>query len=250
MIIIKTEEQIEGIRKSCQLAADTLDHIEHFVKEGATTEDINREAEKYIRDYGAIPAPLGYKGFPKAICTSLNEVVCHGIPSDKVILKEGDILNVDVTTILNGYYGDTCRMFPVGKVSEEAERLMAVTRDCLHIGIARVKPNAQFWEISKAIQDYADARGYGVVSRFAGHGLGLKFHEEPQIAHNYNPQYRDNRRMQPGMIFTIEPMICTKSPDVLILEDGWTAVTADGGLSSQYEHSLLVTSTGVEVLTK
>jgi methionyl aminopeptidase len=247
-IIIKTEEQIEGIRKSCHLAADTLSHLEQFIKPGVTTEEISAEADKFIRDHGAIPACLGYHGFPKAICTSLNEVICHGIPSDKDVLKDGDIINVDVTTILNGYYGDTATMFAVGEVSEEAKKLMAAAQDCLDIGVVQVRPGVPFWHIGKAIEDYAKSRGFSVVHQFGGHGVGIQFHEEPIVNHNYEPSER--RLMQEGMIFTIEPMICTKGPDAKILNDGWTAVTVDGGLSAQYEHTILVVEDGVEVLTK
>jgi methionyl aminopeptidase len=251
IIIIKNETQIEGIRKSCQLAADTLEHIEQFIKPGITTEDINREAEKYIREHGAIPAPLGYHGFPKAVCTSLNEVICHGIPKETDVLKEGDIINVDVTTILNGYYGDTCRMYAIGEISEEAKKLIAVTRDCLDIGISQVKPGNEFWMIGKAIQDYAHSRGYSVVQMFAGHGTGLAFHEEPQVAHDYNPNRCDRRKMRPGMVFTIEPMLNQGVAEgVIDRHDKWTARTLDGKLSAQWEHTVLVSEDGVEVLTK
>lgn len=250
-ILIKTEEQIDGIRKSCQLAADTLDWIEQFVKPGVTTEFINQQAEKYIRDHQAIPAPLGYHGFPKACCTSLNEVICHGIPNDQDVLKEGDILNVDVTTILNGYYGDTCRMFAVGTVSDDAAKVMAVAKDCLDFGIVQVKPNAKFYEIGKAITQYAESRGCSVVYQFAGHGTGIKFHEEPTIAHDYRPEHQDHRLMQAGMIFTIEPMINLGIPEAIIdSTDRWTARTADGKLSAQWEHTVLVLPDGVEVLTR
>ncbi len=249
-IIIKTEEQVNGIRKSCQLAADTLDWIEQFIVVGATTELINQEAEKYIRDHDAIPAPLGYHGFPKACCTSLNEVICHGIPSESQVLKEGDIINVDITTIYNGYYGDTCRTFAVGKISDEANKIIAVAKDCLDIGIVQVKPNAPFWKISKAITDYALLRGFSVVYQFAGHGTGIKFHEEPQVSHYYDEKHRDERLMLPNMVFTIEPMINFGVPDAKVLNDGWTAVTTDGSLSAQFEHTVLVTEDGVEVLTK
>lgn len=249
-ILIKTEEEIDGIRKSCQLAADTLDWVEQFVVPGATTESINQQVEKFIRDHNAIPAPLGYHGFPKACCTSLNEVICHGIPSDEQVLKEGDILNIDVTTILNGYFGDTCRMFPVGSVSDEAQKIMAVAKDCLDIGIVEVKPGAHFSQIGKAITKYALSRGCSVVFQFCGHGTGINFHEEPQIHHDYCEAYLDEREMKAGYIFTIEPMICVKGPDAKILADGWTAVTIDGGLSAQWEHTVLVTEDGVEVLTR
>ena len=248
-ILIKTEQQIQGIRKSCHLAADTLDWVEQFVVPGITTNQINDHIEKFIRDHGAIPAPLGYKGFPKACCTSLNEVICHGIPADEV-LKEGDIINIDVTTILDGYFGDTCRMFPVGQVSDEARKIMSVTKDCLDMAIVAVKPEAPFWVIGKAITTYAHSRGCSVVYQFVGHGVGLAFHEEPQIAHHFHEAIpKDERLMKPGMIFTIEPMICQFEPHAKILSDGWTAVTVDGGLSAQFEHTLLVTENGVEILT-
>jgi methionyl aminopeptidase len=246
-IIIKNEDQIEGIRRSCQLSVDALDHAEQFVKPGMTTSQINDEVESYIRQFNGIPAPLNYHGFPKAICTSINEVICHGIPKDQV-LKDGDIIKIDVSTILNGYFGDTCRTFPVGNISEAASKLICVAKDCLDIGVCQVKPNNEFGMIGKEITKYATQRGFGVVYQFAGHGTGLKLHEEPQVAHD-NRSY-DSRKMQPGMIFTIEPMISERSPDALILNDGWTAITADGGLSAQFEHTLLVTDYGVEVLTK
>ena len=250
-IIIKTEKQIEGIRKSCQLAADTLDWVEQFIKPGTTTEQINAEAEKYIRDHGAVPAPLGYHGFPKATCTSLNEVICHGIPKETDVLKEGDIINVDVTTILNGYYGDTSRMYAVGQVSDDARKIMAVAQDCLDIGISQVRPGVPFWHIAKAIQEYAVSRGCSVVHQFAGHGVGLKFNEEPQVSHNWDGRTGDIRKMKPGMTFTIEPMINLGVADAVIDEsDKWTARTKDGKLSAQYEHTVLVLPDGVEVLTK
>lgn len=249
MIIIKTEEQIEGIRKSCLLAADALDYIEPYVKEGVTTIELNDLVEKFIRDHGATPAPLGYLGYPKAICTSLNEVVCHGVPNE-TILKNGDIINIDVTTILNGYYGDTSKMYAVGKVSAEARRILAVAQDCLAIGIAQVQPGNMFGMIPQVITQYATRRGYSVVYQFCGHGTGLMFHEEPQINHNLKEGF-DRRIMKPGMIFTIEPMINQGIAETNVdKRDKWTARTADGELSAQYEHTVLVTEGGVEVLTK
>lgn len=251
-IIIKTEEQIEGIRKSCHLAADALEFITPFVKDGVTTESINRELETFIRDHGAIPAPLGYFGYPKATCISINEVICHGIPSEQITMSNGDIVNIDVTTILNGYYGDTSRMYAVGEVSEEARKLMSVTQDCLAVGISQVRPGKQFGCIPIAITQYAVSRGYAVVHQFVGHGVGLDFHEEPQVYHSYDPRYTGNHTiMQPGMIFTIEPMINQGVAEAVIDEqDKWTARTRDGMLSAQYEHTVLVTEGGVEVLTK
>jgi methionyl aminopeptidase len=248
-IIIKSPEQIEGIRKSCQLAADTLDYLEQFVKPGVTTQQINDEAEKFIRSHGAIPAPLGYYGFPKAVCTSMNEVICHGIPNSEDVLEEGDIINVDVTTILNGYFGDTCRMYTVGEISNEVKELLSVARDCLEIGIAQVRPGSKFGNIGKAISDYVRSRGYSVVYQFCGHGVGLKFHEEPQVHHD--DRYFMDIEMKPGMIFTIEPMINAGVAEAVIdLRDKWTVRTKDGKLSAQYEHTVLVTDSGVEVLTK
>jgi methionyl aminopeptidase len=250
MAIVKNQQQIDGIRKSCQLAADTLNFIEPFVKAGVSTETINNEAEAYMRRYGAIPAPLGYKGFPKAICTSINEVICHGIPKEQDVLQEGDIVGIDVTTILNGYYGDTCRTFPVGKISEEAERLLAVARDCLAVGLVQIRPGAPLYQIGKAIQAYAMSRGYSVVECFCGHGVGLSFHEDPQIHHDWNPNQVDERPMEPGWIFTVEPMINAGRHNAVIDKtDGWTARTADKSLSAQFEHSCLVTKDGIEILT-
>jgi methionyl aminopeptidase len=247
-IIIKTDEQIEGIRKSCHLAADTLGAIEDFIKSGVTTEEINRKAEEYIRDHGGVPAPLNYMGYPKATCISLNEVVCHGIPSDQDVLKEGDIINVDVTTILNGYFGDTSRMYAVGEVSDEARALISAAKDCLDIGITQVRPGKKFGDIGKAISAYARSRGYSVVHQFCGHGTGLQFHEGPQVHHD-DLQYLPVE-MLPGMVFTVEPMLNQRAPATRVLQDGWTAVTVDGGLSAQWEHTILVTDSGVEVLTQ
>ena len=249
-IIIKNAEQIEGIRKSCELAADTLRFLKYKVREGVSTQQINDLADEYIRDHKAIPAPLNYHGFPKSICTSINEVICHGIPSESDILKNGDIINVDVTTILDGYYGDTSIMFGIGDVSEEAKELMVVTQDCLAMGICQVKPDAEFYKIGQVISEYARKRAFGVVYQFCGHGTGIDFHEEPQINHAYSPVNKDMRKMKPGMIFTIEPMINRGTSEAMILEDGWTARTPDRSLSAQYEHTVLVTEDGVEVLTK
>jgi methionyl aminopeptidase len=247
-IIIKSEEQIDGIRKSCQLASDTLDHLVEFIKPGVTTEEINRRAEEYIRRYGGVPACLGYLGFPKAICTSMNEVVCHGIPGEDM-LEEGDIINVDVTTILNGYYGDTSTMFAVGKVSDNASKLMAVAKDCLDVGIVQVRAGVPFGNIGKAISNYAQSRGYSVVHQFCGHGTGIMFHEEPNVRHD--DRFFLETLIEPGMIFTIEPMINEGVAEAVIDgNDKWTVRTVDGKLSAQYEHTVLCTENGVEVLTR
>lgn len=249
-ILIKTEEQIEGIRKSCELAAGALEFIEPHVQIGISTLELDALIERFIRDHGAIPAPLGYLGYPKSICTSINEVICHGIP-DETCLKDGDIINIDVTTILDGYYGDTSKMFAVGAISPDAQKLITIARDCLEIGVTKVKPYTYFGEIGRAISQYVQRRGCSVVHQFCGHGTGIRFHEEPQINHSYSEDEFDSRYMMPGMIFTIEPMINLGLAEAVIdKKDKWTARTVDGQLSAQFEHTVLVTERGVEVLTK
>lgn len=247
-IIIKNQEQIEGIRRSSKLAGETLNYIAPFVKSGVNTEYLDDLIEQYIRDHKAIPATLNYNGYTKSSCISPNNVVCHGIPSKEVILREGDIVNIDITTILNGYYGDTSRMFSLGEVSKEAQDLLETTKHCLNLGIQQVKPENAFGNIGYFISRYAQAKGYSVVYEFCGHGVGLEFHEDPQVDHvgrkNSGPL------MKPGMIFTIEPMINIGKPRVTVdRNDGWTARTIDNKLSAQFEHTVLVTETGVEVLT-
>lgn len=247
-IIVKTPEQIEGIRKSSKLAGQTLEYIAEFVKEGVSTEFLNAKIDAYIREHGAVPATLGYSGYPKSCCISLNEVVCHGIPSEDTILKNGDILNIDVTTILNGYYGDTSRMFTVGEVSPLALDLIEVTKHGLHLGIQQVKPGNQFGNIGYAISKYVKSQGYSVVYEYCGHGVGIDFHEEPQIDHT--SRRNTGSVMQAGMIFTIEPMINEGRPGTIVdKNDRWTARTVDNKLSAQFEHTILVTSTGYEVLS-
>ena len=247
-IIIKTPEQIEGIRKSSRLAAETLDFAEQFVAPGVSTAYIDDKIEEFIIAHGAIPATKGYNGYPKSSCISPNNVVCHGIPSPKTILKDGDIINIDVTTILDGYYGDTSRMFKIGEVAEEAENLIEATFHCLFLGIEQVKPENYFGNIGFVINRYAKAKGYSVVYEFCGHGVGLHFHEEPQVDHA--SRRNTGAKMKPGMIFTIEPMINQGKPKTNIDKyDGWTARTIDDKLSAQFEHTILVTNTGFEVLT-
>jgi len=247
-IIIKTKEQIEGIRKSSQLAAKCLDFIAPYVKEGVSTGELDRKIEDFIRQNNAIPAPLNYHGFPKATCISPNSVVCHGIPDDNTILKNGDIINIDVTTILDGYYGDTSRMYKVGDVTTQASDLVEATKHCLDLGIGQVKPGNKFGNIGYVISRYAKSKGYSVVFEFCGHGVGIDFHEDPQVEHS--ARKNTGAVMKPGMIFTIEPMINLGKPRVNINEeDGWTATTIDNKLSAQFEHTVLVTETGVEVLT-
>ena len=204
-IILKTPDQIEGIRRSSKLAGQTLKYIAEFVKPGVSTEFLNQKIDAFMREHGAIPATLGYSGYPKSCCISLNEVVCHGIPSESEILKNGDILNIDVTTILDGYYGDTSKMFTVGNASQEALDLIDVTKHCLDLGIQQVRPGNQFGNIGYAISKYAKAQGYSVVYEYCGHGVGIQFHEEPQVDHT--SRRNTGPLMKPGMTFTIEPMI-------------------------------------------
>lgn len=247
-IIIKTPEQIEGIRKSSKLAGQTLEFISEFVKEGVSTEFLNQKIDEYIRENGAIPATLGYSGYPKSCCISINDVVCHGIPSENVILKKGDILNVDVTTILNGYYGDTSKMYTIGEVSPLANDLIEVTKHGLDLGIQQVKPGNHFGNIGYAISKYIKSQGYSVVYEYCGHGVGIEFHEDPQVDHT--SRRNTGPLMQPGMTFTIEPMINEGKPGTIVdRNDKWTARTVDKKLSAQFEHTILVTSTGFEVLT-
>ena len=246
-VIVKTEEQIEGIRKSSRLTSDVLDMLEERIAPGITTGDINRWVHEHTLASGATPAPLNYRGFPKSVCTSLNEVICHGIPGDRV-LRVGDILNVDVTTILDGYYGDSSRMFLIGKVSAQARRLVQVTRECLALGIAQIGPGKALGDIGHAIQQHAESHGYSVVRHYVGHGTGVHFHEPPDVPHYGQPD--TGLILVPGMVFTIEPMINQGGHQLKVLPDGWTSVTADGLLSAQWEHTVHVTQTGVEVLTE
>lgn len=240
------------MREVCRLAGDTLCKVGEIIKPGITTDEINEFVHADTLRKGARPAPLNYRGggggppFPKSVCTSVNEVVCHGIPSNRV-LKDGDIINVDITHIYNGFHGDTSATFYVGTPSEEAKKVTEVARRALEIGIAEVKPGARLGDIGAAIQEFVESQGCSVVRDFVGHGIGRKFHEEPKVEH-YGQRGR-GKRLKPGMTFTIEPMINLGSWQVKILDDEWTAVTADGSLSAQFEHTVLVTPTGVEVLT-
>jgi methionyl aminopeptidase len=221
--------------------------IGEYVVAGVTTEELNQRIADFITENGAISAPLNYHGFPKETCISLNEVVCHGIPSSRK-LKDGDILNIDVTTILDSFYGDTSRMYSVGEVSNKAKALLKVTKKCLDIGIENVKPGVRTGKIGYEITKYAEGLGYGVVQQFCGHGTGVNFHEPPQICHKASSP-DEGVVMYPGMTFTIEPMINVGLPEVEVGSDGWTATTIDDTLSAQYEHTLLVTESGVEILT-
>ncbi len=246
-VIIKSEKEIEGIRKSCQLARETIDFVAEKIVPGITTNRINELVHDFTIKHNAVPAPLNYNGFKKSVCTSINNVICHGIP-DETTLNEGDIINIDVTTILNGFYGDTSRMFFIGEPSEKAKRLVQVARECLYIGIEAVKPYSDIGEIGYAIEHHAKKNGYSVVRDYGGHGTGLRFHEEPHI-HHYGSRKR-GVIMLPGMVFTIEPMINEGKYDTRLLSDGWTAVTVDGSLSAQWEHTVAVTENGVDILTE
>lgn len=245
-IKIHTEADFEGMRKAGHLAAETLDYIAPFVKPGTTTEELDKLCHDFIIDHNAIPSPLNYRGFPKSICTSINHVVCHGIPGDKR-LKDGDIMNIDVTVTLDGWFGDTSRMFIVGKPTVKGSKLVDATFEAMWAGIRVVKPGATTGDIGHAIQTYAEAQRYSVVRDFCGHGLGRVFHDMPNILHYGNPG--EGYTLREGMFFTIEPMINAGRYDVKILGDGWTAVTRDKSLSAQFEHSIGVTADGYEVFT-
>ena len=251
-ITIKNNDDIEKMRIAGRLAGEVLDYIEPFVKPGITTEELDRLCHNYMVDVqGCIPAPLNYAPpghvpYPKSICTSINQQICHGVPSDRV-LKNGDIVNLDITTIKDGYHGDTSRMYCVGTPSPQAKRLCDITYECMWRGIAQVKPGATLGDIGHAIQRYAEASGYSVVREFCGHGIGKKFHEDPQVLHYGKPG--SGLKLQEGMIFTIEPMINAGKRDIRQMGDGWTIVTKDRSLSAQWDHTILVTADGYEVLT-
>ncbi|MBI5428794.1 MAG: type I methionyl aminopeptidase [Nitrospinae bacterium] len=247
MIHIKTEEEIQLMRKTCRLAAETLLMVEPFIKPGVTTNRLNEICHEFIVANNAYPSPLNYRGFPKSICSSVNEEICHGIPSDRK-LRNGDIVNLDITTLLDGYHGDTNRTFFVGAPRAQAKRLVEATVEALHRGIERVRPGARLGDIGAAIQGHVEPRGFSVVREFCGHGIGRNFHEEPQVLHF--GKYGDGIELKKGMIFTIEPMINAGGPELRILPDKWTAVTADRSLSAQFEHTILVTENGCEALTR
>ena len=251
-IVIKTVEEIAGMRLAGRLASEVLDFVAPHVKPGVTTGELDRLCHDYMTNVQkTIPAPLnyappGYRPFPKAICTSVNHQVCHGIPGDKA-LKNGDVLNIDVTVIKDGFHGDTSRMYFVGEPSIAARRLSDVTSDCMWLGISQVRPGATIGDIGHAIQVHAEKNGYSVVREFCGHGIGRKFHEEPQILHYGKPGTLEP--LTTGMIFTVEPMINAGRREIKELADGWTIVTKDHSLSAQWEHTVLVTESGYEVLT-
>ena len=246
--LIKTPEQIEGIRRSGVVNTGVLDLIAREIKEGMSTAAIDKLVYDYTVSHGAIPAPLNYEGFPKSVCTSINDVVCHGIPDEKEILRDGDIVNVDVSTILDGYYSDASRMFMIGNVSPEKKRLVEVTKECLQIGMEAAKPFGFVGDIGYAIQKHAQKNGYSVVRDLCGHGVGLAFHEEPEVLHF--GRKGTGMLLVPGMVFTIEPMINMGRYEVYIDEDdGWTVLTDDGLPSAQWEHTFVMTDHGLEILT-
>lgn len=251
-IPIKTQQEIEKMRIAGRLAGEVLDYIAPFVKPGITTDELDKLCHEFmVKVQGCIPAPLnyaphGHQPYPKSICTSINHQVCHGVPSDKK-LKNGDIVNIDITTIKDGWHGDTSRMFCVGEVSIQAKRLCDMTYEAMWLGINQVKPGATLGDIGHAIQSFAEKSGYSVVREFCGHGIGKKFHEDPQVLHYGKPG--TGQKLQAGMVFTIEPMINAGKRDIRQLGDGWTIVTKDHSLSAQWEHTIAVTESGFDVLS-
>jgi len=246
-IVVHGAEDFEGMRRAGRLGAETLDFITPHVQPGVSTDALDRLCHEFILDHEAVPAPLNYRGFPKSICTSVNHVVCHGIPTDKKVLRDGDILNIDVTVILDGWHGDTSRMFYIGRPNVLARRLVETTYEAMMRGIAVVKPGATLGDVGHAIQSYAEAERFSVVRDFCGHGLGRVFHTAPSVLHYGRPGR--GAMLREGMFFTVEPMINAGRYEVKILEDGWTAVTRDRKLSAQFEHSIGVTADGHEIFT-
>jgi methionyl aminopeptidase len=247
-VTLKTPEEIQKMRVAGRMAAEVLEMIGDYVKPGITTGELDQICHDYITlEQKATPAPLNYKGFPKSICTSVNQVVCHGIPSDKKVLKEGDIINIDITVIFEGFHGDTSKMFYVGKVAPHADRLCKVTQECLYKGIALVKPGARLGDIGHVIQQHAEKNHFSVVREYCGHGIGRVFHEDPQVVHYGTPG--TGYILKEGMTFTIEPMINAGKAATKLKKDDWTVETKDGRLSAQWEHTLAVTADGVEILT-
>ena len=246
MVTIKTPEEIEAMKPACRHAADTLIMIEPYIKAGITTNEINDLVHEFTIKAGATPAPLNYHGFPKSVCTSVNHVVCHGIPSNKK-LKDGDIINVDVTTILNGWHGDNSKTFFVGEPKVRSRKVVEVAEKALQIGIDTVRPGATLGDIGHAIQTYVEGERCSVVREYCGHGIGRVFHEDPQVLHYGTAG--TGLELKPGMVFTIEPMVNTGKAAVKLLADRWTVVTRDKSLSAQFEHTLAVTETGHEILT-
>ena len=247
-VSIKSPDEIDKMRIAGRLAAEVLEMITPHIQAGISTAEIDRICHDHMVDVqGVIPACLGYRGFPKSVCTSVNHVICHGIPADNKVLKSGDIINVDVTVIKDGYHGDTSKMFCVGKTPSHAERLVRIAQECLYKGIELVKPGCQLGDIGHIVQQHAESNFYSVVREYCGHGIGLEFHEDPQVVHYGRPG--TGMALQEGMTFTIEPMVNAGKYQTRLKKDGWTVETRDGRLSAQWEHTLAVTATGVEVLT-
>lgn len=245
--MIKTQEQIEAIRESCKINIAVLDYVAEHIREGITTEEIDQWVYSETTKRGGIPAPLGYDGYPKSVCTSVNDQVCHGIPSDKVVLKSGDIINVDVSTIYHGFFSDSSRMFCIGDVSPEKKKLVDVVKECVELGLKEVKPWGFLGDMSQAVYDHAKANGYSVVREIGGHGVGLEFHEDPWVG--YIGRRGTDMLLVPGMIFTIEPMINMGTHEIYVDDDdNWTVYTQDGKPSAQWEIMVLVTEDGNEVL--
>lgn len=246
-VTIKSADDIQKMRVAGRMAARVLEQIGQYVQPGVTTAELDARCNEMILDQGAISACIGYKGFPKAVCTSVNHVVCHGIPSDKKVLKDGDIINIDVTVIYEGFHGDTSKMYFVGSPAPHAERLVKITQECLYKAIELVRPGTTLGDIGHVIQEHAESNYYSVVRDYCGHGIGRVFHEEPQVMHFGKPG--TGLTLQEGMTFTIEPMINAGKAQTKLKRDGWTVETRDGRLSAQWEHTLAVTGDGVEVLT-
>ncbi|MCI5763688.1 type I methionyl aminopeptidase [Actinobacillus porcinus] len=247
-IPLRSEEEIVKLREACRLAQDVLVMIEPYVKAGVSTGELDRICHDYmVNVQGTIPAPLNYHGFPKATCISINEVVCHGIPSDDRILKDGDILNIDVTVIKDGYYGDNSKMYIVGEPPIRSKKLVEAAQEALYVGLRAVKPGVRLNEIGKAVQKYTESQGFSVVREYCGHGIGTEFHCEPQVLHYYADD--GGVILQKGMVFTIEPMINAGKKETRLMGDGWTVKTKDRSHSAQYEHQIVVTDNGCEVMT-
>lgn len=243
---LKKQPDIDAIRRCGALVINTFKEVEPYLKPGITTDEINTIVHEYTLQNGATPATLGYRGYPKSVCTSINEVICHGIPSDRKLL-DGDIVNIDITSILDGYYADANQTYIIGTPSPDAAKIVAVAKQCLKEGLSVIRPGANLNEIGYAIQKYAESQGCSVVREFVGHGVGFEFHEGPQVLHYGVRDY--NMPLVPGMVFTVEPMINLGKKELIVLEDDWTAVTADGSLSAQFEQTIFVTETGMESLT-
>lgn len=248
-IQIKSAAELAGMRKAGRLASECLQWICDQVEPGMNTQQIDDLQMQFCAKHGVTPAPLNYRGFPKSICTSINEVICHGIPSRNEVLKEGDIVGIDTTLIVDGFYGDNAATIPVGTPSDETRRLLDVTLESLRIGLEAIRPGGMLRAVGKSIQEYVEPQGYSVVRDFVGHGIGRQFHEQPQVCHYDTGTAGPRVRLRPGMTFTVEPMVNVGTEDCRVLDDGWTAVTLDGKLSAQFEHTIAVTKDGYEILT-